>query len=282
MVDWSVYQGAVWGFHCTNILLHITATLLCYYFIRSVFKFIHSNHEAGFPYGWIGAFVFALHPINTQPVSHIISRSNILAVIAFLAGMIVSMNVWKRLIDRARVRKNEFWIYSLTSIVCGFFVFLGAGAKEIIVTLPVMCILLFWIENQVSGKYETRKILLSMLLPFGIVLCCFFFLRYLTGGSILSIPDAEVRSPYINLLTQITVIGTYYIPRLLIPIHLQYDPQFDLVTTIFDSRILLSFIVIGSIGFLGYQYRKRFPLLFYGILWFFITIGPHVFIYSSI
>lgn len=67
------------GIHRTNLLLHVLATLL----VRSVLQ-VQLPSATG---AWLGAALFAVHPIHTEAVVHLVGRAELLMAVFFLAAV---------------------------------------------------------------------------------------------------------------------------------------------------------------------------------------------------
>jgi hypothetical protein len=67
------------GIHRTNLLLHVVATLL----VRGVLKTRLSSGAAA----WLGAALFAVHPVHTEAVVHLVGRAELLMAVFFLAAV---------------------------------------------------------------------------------------------------------------------------------------------------------------------------------------------------
>jgi len=81
MLDYSIWGLNPFGFHLTNLLLHILAAVLIYFFINILL----SEPEISL----FAALLFAIHPVNRSVVCHITSRTNILLAIFTMSSLIL-------------------------------------------------------------------------------------------------------------------------------------------------------------------------------------------------
>ena len=112
--------------HLVNLLLHAVNTWLVW---RIAMRMLPSQGA------WIAAALFALHPLQSEPVNYVFARSTLLMTTFCL------LTVW-------------FWLRERTLPALGCFV-LALLAKEECVTLPFALLLLDWARGV---KLERRKI----------------------------------------------------------------------------------------------------------------------------
>jgi len=106
----------------------------------------------------------------------------------------------------------------------------------------------------------------------GIVYLAVF--RYSIIMSMMDFPGRTVRGMGTNFLTQMKIIVTYYLPRILFPIRLNYDPQISAVESFLSLACLVPIAVIGLLLFIAFRTFKTRPEISFGLLWYFITISP--------
>lgn len=79
-IDWAISSGRPWFFHLRNLLWHALACALLYALLRELLA-------ADVP-ALLGALAFALHPVNTESVAWITSRSDVLLLVWFLLALL--------------------------------------------------------------------------------------------------------------------------------------------------------------------------------------------------
>lgn len=152
-IDHVLWGSNAPGFRTTNVFLHILNCFVLFYLLQFLIK---DRYVAL----WV-TLIFALHPVNTESVSWIISRNNILATLFSLSSLLFYIKGWE-----GGNRLN--WMASVLAFA------LAILSKELgIMVLPVF----FLYKRLVSPKRgNVRKELLSYL-PFIIVLAAYFLLR---------------------------------------------------------------------------------------------------------
>ena len=144
MVDHALHGLAPWGFHLTNILLHVLATLLVYALARRVLRPASPRSP---PAGedratlrseaapWMVAALFAVHPSRVEAVTWISGRTDVMMAILALASMLL---FWRALEDDerpARARRlllSGAWAAFVGALLC------KETAVALAVVVPVM------------------------------------------------------------------------------------------------------------------------------------------------
>ena len=161
-LDYKVWGMSAPGFRVTNVILHL---LCCFVLFRVIFVLV-GDRRAAF---WV-ALLFALHPVNTESVSWIVSRNNILVTLFSLLSLFFYM----------KKCKGEGLGYLAASL---FFFAMAILSKEFgLMMLPA----LVFYQRFLSRERPTAFKELMGYLPFVAVVVCYFFLRKTATGSWLS------------------------------------------------------------------------------------------------
>ena len=129
------------GFHVVNVLLHICNALLVWLIL----------YRLKFPWAWLVAAVFALHPVAVESVAWITERKNVLSGLFYLLAMLSYL----------RFDRDRRWGFYVISLIC--FV-LALFSKTVVCTLPVVLVLVLWVRHK---KFVWAE--LVRLVPFFIV-----------------------------------------------------------------------------------------------------------------
>ena len=115
----------VWSYHLVNFILHFLNGLLIFSIGRRIFRGLGPSPVAtSRMYAALAAAFFLLHPVQTESVTYISSRSELLSTFFYLIGFLTFV-LWPK--DRA-----GFYC----SLAVGTAYFFGLGSKEPVVTLP--------------------------------------------------------------------------------------------------------------------------------------------------
>ncbi|HEY8995728.1 MAG TPA: tetratricopeptide repeat protein [Lacunisphaera sp.] len=144
------------GYHLANLTLHALAACLFGLLLRQLLApdpaSLAAGHERRRIAGveWIGAALFALHPVQVESVAWISEQKNTLSAVFYLGAALA----WLRF-DANRARKF-YWI------AFGLFV-LGLLTKTVVATLPAALLVLGWWRR---GKLQWRTDVLPLVLWF--------------------------------------------------------------------------------------------------------------------
>ena len=117
------------GFHMVNILIHIANGVLLYLLVNITWRTPAMRPYHG-KYGWVAfftAFIWLVHPIQTQAVSYIVQRMTSLATMFYVLSLLFYIQAR---IETGNIKKAA-WFSAM--VVSGI---LALGSKEISTTLP--------------------------------------------------------------------------------------------------------------------------------------------------
>jgi len=247
-VDYHFWGLDPMGYHITNLLFHIANALLLFYLILIITKdrFI----------GLFASLLFLTHPVQTDAVSWISGRGNVMFLCFFLIALILY-------IKYRTGGSIILYLISLLFFLCALF------SKEMSISLPLIVILYDWVYT----KKESWGARVLRYLPYFALLMFYVSLRYSmlnTFGQC----QYWTGSFYTTFLTMLRGI-MYYLRLLFFPVNLCADHLvFPVSNSIKDISVLFSLAVLSGIVFLGFFLIKRAHHVSFSILWFFITLAP--------
>ena len=262
--NYALGKHNVFGYHLFNILCHIASSLLLYALVHLTLRTpaLRGNRLARPPgtLAFCASLIFLVHPIQTQAVTYLWQRAASLATFFCLASVV--------LYAKARL-SSRISLYAASLATTLF----GMLTKEIAVTIPFMLVLYeFSFFN--TGK-ETLKKRVALLSPFlgTLVVIPWVFSQAGSGGlNLLKPPPMSVENRFLYWLTQVNVVRTY-LRLLFFPIRQNLDYDYPLVRHL-GPDLLFSFFLLIGILLVGIKIFKRHRLASFGILWFFLTLGP--------
>ena len=166
-IDYKIWGMKGYGFRITNFVLHLLTCLVLF----QVLFLITNDRRAIF---WVVA-IFALHPVNTESVSWVISRNNILVTLFILLSLYCYMTAW--------IKHNHF-VLALSV----FFFFCAVLSKEFAVMLLPVFFLCHRFLLKREGKFLRE---LTGYIPFVLVLILYFVLRHRVTDSVLTPSDMD-------------------------------------------------------------------------------------------
>jgi len=255
----------VFGYHLTNVLVHILTGLVWYFLVSELLLLEPLRHRLK-RLPLICASIHLVNPLTVETVTYISSRSSGLATFFYL----VAFYIFCRLV---RPRKESLaWTGKLLFMagILGF-LFLGLGTKEIVVTFPLMAIVYIWLitpaEERKFLKVKIGAILLFFLL--------YFSYRYIEQGNIFSLkadPVSGGTSRFLYFFSQIQVAVHYYLLKLFLPFNLNFEPDIRLLPGFIDGKLVFAVGILAAGGIM--VFRQKSPILKFAALWFFITLLP--------
>jgi len=144
------------GYHIDNTLIHCMNVILLWRIL--VFLDIRGS--------WLGAAIFAIHPVQVESVAWITERKNLLSGFFLFLSLYSFLQFYKpHLSSESNIRNTKNWpIYGLSLLL-----FLCAlWSKTVTCTLPAVILLIFWWkENRIC------KEVIFLTIPYFIIGLCF-------------------------------------------------------------------------------------------------------------
>jgi len=247
MADYSIWRLDTAGYHFTNTIFHILAALAIFWLIT-----VLSND-------WLLALftgaLFVIHPIHTEAVAFISGRADPMAAVFMLLAFI-------------------FYIKAGNSAIFSFLTLLSYTlallSRETSVIFPVLLLLYHY-----SFKKKIRPgPYLSVLgiTAFYILLRSTMARHLLSGENVASFAGAFQRMP------GFFVAITGYVRILLLPfnLHMEYGKALFKAS---DPGAILGAGISALLLIHAFKKRNSNKLVFFSILWFFITLLPQSNIY---
>ena len=262
------------GYHIFNLAFHILNALLLFFVLeKSLRRF---GMEA---VGWgskrirsvsfFSAVFFLCHPIQTESVIYIMSRSEVIASTFYFAGFLL----FQQLLERSSTSHLQYGLYFLSIFLIAL---VGFSVKQIVATLPAIMILYYLCScpDHSPALQFLKKWRWAIT---GIIagVAGFLFYKLLTDETFLigpSRPEEMVgRAKY--MLSQPSVIVFYYLKMLLFPMNLNIDPDIAVVTSLLSWNFLLPMFCIAFLLLCSLKvFKTRF--VFFFLCWFFIILSP--------
>lgn len=244
------------GYHIINILLHFVNGILLYSFLRLL--------KPGLPFGLalLSSLLFLAHPLNTEAVIYISSRSDLMVFLFILIGSVCYLK-----------RRFTFAFFSYL---------FGLLSKETALVFPFLIVMLDFLkpslqENSVDNR-EISKTKNKYFFYLGMAAATLIYWLYRQalfgqGASITASMHNPVRSFYSNILTQ-SAISFYYLRLFIWPHPLTIHHNFPVLNSLFHPFAFFSVTAISLILMLIFMLRKKWPLVSIGLAWYLICLLP--------
>lgn len=241
-LDYAISGPATWSYHATNILFHWLVVLL-------VFRIVRDHCWLGaraLPVALAAALVVALHPLNTEPVNYVSSRSSLLTALFYLGAFDAAAR------DRRVASAGLLALAMLT--------------KAIAVTFPVV-----FLGYCLLGR--PRRVPWGFLAALVAVAAAGILYRQLL------LPPWVVASarqpwvtPWIYFLTEWSAY-LYYLRLFVWPDALVIDRlDYPYARSILEPQAWASLLGLITLGALAWRVRRHEPALAFAAFWYFVTL----------
>ena len=246
-----------YSYHLINILLHFLCAVWLYLFLKIFLDGLSFGQRLGL------TIIFCLHPINTEAVTYISSRSVTMAGLFILSGLYCYI----------RWRESQSRHFYLLSLGCYL---LALMTKEIALILPMLILAYELAYNKTPWK--EKKSLLLRLLPFALITLGYLVLIRLLFGEVFGLFGKSksilaIRPYSSNILTQ-SAVSFFYLFLFFYPFNLCIDHNFPIILNLKNPLGAIPLALIIILILTALSLRKRRPLIALSILWYFICLLP--------
>lgn len=264
------------GYHLFNLMFHIFNALFLLFITEKICrKFFRVPQDLSVDnirvISLFTAVLFLCHPLQTESVVYIMSRSEVLSATFYLGGFYLFQSCF----ERGRPASTAVKLVWILPLILALFL-LGFSVKQTLITLPA--VLLLYSLCQCGAESRAIRFLKRWRWVFAGIL-------FLAGALLLrkllmdetfligpSNPEEMVgRKNY--MLSQPSVLIFYYLKLLLFPFNLNIDSDIPVVTHLFSWRFLGPFIGIGGLIYLTARAAGSRIYLFC-VCWFLILLSP--------
>ena len=249
------------GYHFVNLVLHFFNGILVCLAVRKVLSWADVEKRLSGVLAIFAGGLFLLHPLQTESVSYVASRSETLSVFFVLAALVVF--VYRQ--------GGSLGIGRAIAVLALF----GAAvlSKEHTAVLPIVLLLTdyFWNPGfSLTGIRRNWRLYVPMLVAGA--LGAAFVLRVLSSATTAGFGVKEF-TWYQYFFTECRVIWSYLL-MFVLPIGQNLDPDIPISRTILDHGAIAAMMGLLAMTVAAWIYRRRFPLASYGWFVFLILIAP--------
>ena len=149
-LEHHLWGGSMVAYHLLNVALHAMAACL----------FALVLQELKLKAAWVGAFIFALHPVCVESVAWISEQKNTLSTVFYLSAMLLYLHHDEEAARRGtRVTRNYF--------LAKYFSSAAILTKTVTVTLPAALLVIIWYKR---GRLSWQKDVVPLLPWFAIAM----------------------------------------------------------------------------------------------------------------
>ena len=244
-------------YHTTNVFLHFLVSIVTMFIAARLLEWAGVAGRMRTALAVLAGAIFLLHPLQTESVAYIASRSDVLSTLLYYSAFAVFLYS----------NRNSMTLLRAISIVVLF----GAAAatKEHTLTLPVLILLAdyFWHRGGLRKNVALYGLLAATCAAGAVVVWKTLLSANTAGFGMKDLAPA----PY--FFTQCRVIWIY-IRMFFLPFGQNIDPDIPVSAGILDHGAIFGLLALIGVAALAWIYRKRFPLASFGILVFLLLIAP--------
>lgn len=247
IIDYQLWGTNPFGYHFTNVVLHIVNAFLVYLFVSLLLK--QTN------LAFLTSLLFAAHPIQSEAVAWISGRNDLLLTFFALISIILHLR-WTRFQGWRRQL-----VYS-----CYLLAYAGALlTKESAIILPLLFLLIDYFypgSKKNITRYYAGIVLVSVL---------YYFAKAVVVGDVgIELQGREL----LHVLYGVIVTYAYYFRMLLFPSFQSAVPE--IAASGFDNQfvIISSFCLVSCLLSLAIICLKRFKDISFAILWVLVSLIP--------
>jgi hypothetical protein len=244
-------------YHTTNILLHMIVSTVVMLIAARLLEWADVTGRVRTALSIFSGAIFLLHPLQTESVAYIASRSEVLSVLFYYSAFAVFIY---------SNRDSITWLRAIAVVVL-----FGAAAatKEHTLTLPALILLtdLFWGRGGLRKNGTLYGILLGVC-AIGAVVVWKVLLGANTAGF-----NMKDLSPASYFFTQCRVIWIY-VRMFFLPFGQNIDPDIPISNGPLDHGAIFGLAALLAVTAAAWIYRKRWPLASFGVFVFLLLIAP--------
>ncbi len=267
--DYALSGLDPWGYHLSNIAYHTLSAVFVFLIAQTLFARVRP--------AIVTALIFAVHPIQTDSVTYMSGRRDVLSGLFVLAGFYAFLRY-------RRSAHRGYLALAMLAYPLAFF------SKESGIILPLLCFSYDLVERvRVNARRPSvpplREIWRAALTAFRddrLLYLPFLILGAGLASYVLFLVRGTWQRSYHGgtfWLASLTMarVFIHYITLLLFPVRLSADYSynaFPVTTSWTDARALIAAVILAAVGYgvvscLGWR-----PLAAFGGIWFFVALLP--------
>ncbi len=249
-------------FHLVNLVMHAAAGYFVWVIARKLLVMAKIDESRATLYAAFATAVFLLHPLQSESVGYVASRSEVVSGLFFLIA-------WAAFLYRqeAAIRFGE------AALVLVFFL-LAVTSKEHTAVLPAVLLLTDYYFNPgftLEGIKKNWRIYAPIIA--GAVLGVVVIFKVVLGRSSSAGFGMKDLTPLDYLFTQFRSIVTY-LRLFFLPAGQNIDYDFPISHSLGDHLSWLCLLILLALTAAAWIYRKRFPLASFGFLLCLVLLAP--------
>lgn len=266
-LNWFIGQDNTVGYHLVNILIHLITVVILYKTIQLLLFISNANNSTHFRnISWIALFsslIWAIHPIQVPAVTYIVQRMTSMATLFFLCSLFHYL---------------QFRFYKSTNynhfFLCLVFYILAILSKENTVILPLSFVLIeviFFPNISDKKTIYIKKIIYTATIII-LLISLHYAISHKLHSNLFEPVGSRPFSIFERLITQPKVI-LLYLSLILFPLHSRFsiDHQITISHRLLETDTFFAIVILSLLLLLTIQYTRKYPLIAFGILFYFVN-----------
>lgn len=271
-IDFAFWGQNPLGFHLTSILIHAANVLLVFALVRRLTKDLVS--------ATLTALIFAVHPIQTDAVTYISGRRDVLFTLFYILAFHTYLTYYR---SRWSAKTVAYFLLFLLLWM------LSLLSKEMAVSLPILIFVwhfcdawdegtgsLGWRAFQTLKRTFNRDKWFWLVLTLAGIAFTAYWVLIKNASRRVRLGEFEYwgGSFYLNMLTVIRV-HAWYLKQLVFATPIaQYLGAFEISESLLDWRLLWSLVVVGGVLCYGFLQLNRDKLMAFAVFSYFVFLLP--------
>lgn len=256
-LNYRMSGAGTYSYHLTNVLLHTMVATVIALIAAKLLEWSGVMGRARMVLSIFAGGLFLLHPLQTESVAYIASRSENLSVLFYFAAFAIFIYSKEGLVAWTR------------AILCAVLLVVAVNTKEHTLTLPLLMLgtALFW------GRVSIRRNLpLFGLQAVAGIVGAYLVMRVLRAADTAGFNVKSVR-PAEYFFTQCRVIWMY-VRQFVLPAGQNIDPDIPLSSNLVAHGAIFGLVALGAVLGAAWLWRKRWPLAAFGVFTFLLLLAP--------
>jgi len=245
-------------YHLMSTLLHLFNAFLLFLLL--------SRLTFSRPAAFIASLFFLIHPVMTEAVSYISGLADPLGLFFMLLGL------WLFTVSFQPAGKTRYLYFGLSVL---FFI-LALFSKEnyiILFPLAVLVVVFLYLDSRRRpDRFTVISLSIYLALVTGYLVLKFTVFTFTGSPGLTEENNIYTSHLYVRLLTFVNVLWDY-VKMIIFPLRLNYEKPYMAYVSFLSWRALFGFLFIFITLFFTVRAR-RYPRLFLGLAWFFISLAP--------
>ena len=233
----------VFGFHVVNLILHIANAWLVWLLAA---RLLPQGRGAA-----TSALLFVIHPLLSEPVNYVSSRSSLLCTLFCLAALCA--------LARPSAGGFRWRDHALISVLFAA----GLGSKSLAVAFPALGFIYMWFTGSVRRQWQL------LLGPVALTICYIQGTAAIIGKAMLQ----PVRSMEAQWATQIKA-AAFYLSKVFMPVNQSVEPQFSVSDHFWAPPVCAAALAFVSLAALCLRGRALHGTTVLASCWAFVSLLP--------